>query len=204
VTPALASLGAAIVVIVLAWALVAGHRSARRGRWEFAQKRRLERARRTGRGQSDASVSVLRLELQEALVDARRKAAAIVADAEHKAAEIVAAAERDRERILAEARKSADEAAEITEEAERKASALVREAERQEAEIVARAETARRQLEHDLANERKLADEKREELSAMLVNLLGEVQRNLKDESTNVLQLRQPPETKGPRAETGD
>jgi hypothetical protein len=80
----------------------------------------------------------------------------------------------------------------------------VREADRRGAEIIARAEIAWRQLERDLADERKLADEKREELSAMLGNLLSEVQRNLEGGSTNVLPLRQPPETKSFRAETGD
>lgn len=183
----------------------------RRASWEFAQERELERARRAGLSQQDASVAeasqvaVLRLELEQALAKARREANTIVSEAEQKATEIVAAAERDRDALIAQARESAGRtAAEITRDAKRTASAIVKEAERRGDEIITRAEVAWAELERDLANERRLADQKREELSSMLVNLLGEVQRNLEDGTTNVLHLREARESRSTRADTAD
>lgn len=85
-------------------------------------------------------------------------------------------------------------------EAKREASAIIGEAEQKAGEIVAAAELARAQLEREAAHERKLADEKRGELSTLLLNLLAEVQRTSGAAATTVHSLSEARETRSGKA----
>jgi hypothetical protein len=77
---------------------------------------------------------------------------------------------------------------------------MVKEAEQKASEMIAAAALARVRLEQEVAQERKLADEKRGELSTLLLSLLGEVQRASDVGSTNVHNLSEARETRSGRA----
>jgi F0F1-type ATP synthase membrane subunit b/b' len=85
-------------------------------------------------------------------------------------------------------------------EAKRQASAIIREAEQNAGEIVAAAELARARLEREAAHERKLADEKRGELSTLLLSLLAEVRGTSGATTTTVHSLSEARETRSGRA----
>ena len=99
--------------------------------------------------------------------------------------------------ILNDARRAA---AEITTAANHSASAIVSEAEEKAREIVAAADLTRGRLEQEMAHERNLVDEKRRQLSELLVNLLAQVQWNSGDGSTNLRTLAEIREEQGNRA----
>jgi flagellar biosynthesis/type III secretory pathway protein FliH len=205
VNPALIGIGALLAALVIGWLIVAVVRRIRRGHRYRVKQRRLAKLRRAHaedptRGPSEAAVI---RDAERSLAEARREASAIVTEAERKANEIAAAAESAREALLADARQSAGRAAgEIKTDAKRTASAIVREAEDRAETIVAAAELARAELEREMTRERQLADEKRRELSTLLVNLLGEVQRASTAGSTNVRTLGDLRETRR-RADSG-
>jgi hypothetical protein len=78
---------------------------------------------------------------------------------------------------LVESRDEATAAAEMTKDARRRASAIVKEAEEKAAEIIAAAEDEAARITQAAAHERTMANDKRAELSTLLLNLLREVQR---------------------------
>jgi F0F1-type ATP synthase membrane subunit b/b' len=84
-------------------------------------------------------------------------------------------------------------------EARREASAIVREAEQQADEIIAAAKLAQAELERKAAHERKLADQKRRELSTLLLSLLAEVQQTSGAGATIVHSLSEARETRSGR-----
>ena len=124
---------------------------------------------------------------------------------QHDPAGIAAAAESAHQALLARARESAGRAAgEITKDAKRTASAIVKEAEQKAGAIVAASELVRDQIEQELAREQQQADEKRRELSVLLVNLLGEVQRASVGETTNVRSLSDLRDTRSSSSDAAD
>jgi vacuolar-type H+-ATPase subunit H len=171
----------------------------------MAKMRRADGEQRNSASVGDAREAAVIRDAERSLAEARREASAIVTQAEQKAHEIAAAAENARQALLAGARESAGRSAgEIRKDAKRTASAIVKEAEEKAGEIVAAAELLRAQVERELALERQLADEKRRELSTLLVNLLGDVQRASAGGTTNIRNLSDARETRSSSADAAD
>jgi cell division septum initiation protein DivIVA len=191
VIPVAVGIGAALVILLVGWLIVSGVRGFWRAHSQRAEKRRLARMRRSERKHpSEVEQAVLVRKAQQNLVEARREASTIVKEAEQKASEIVATAASTRQALLGGAQESAGRAAaEIKKDAKRTASAIVKEAEQKASEIVAAAE-----------RERKLAEEKRSELSALLLGLLAEIQGATGARATNVHALHEAQETRSSRA----
>ena len=209
--PALIGIGAALAAVTIGWLIVGLVRLAQRGHRNRVEQRRMAKMRQADREQpssapaGDARQAAVIRDAERSLAEARREASAIVAEAHRKAHEIADAAESARKALLAGARESAGRAAaETTKDAKRTASAIVKEAEEKAGEIVAAAELKRAQIERELAHERQLADEKRRELSTLLVNLLGEVQRASVGGPTNVRNLMDARETRADSADAVD
>jgi hypothetical protein len=203
VFPALIGIGAALAAVTIGWLIVGMIRRARRAHRHRVELRRMAKMQRADKEQrnsapaGDARQAAVIRDAERSLAEARREASAIVTEAERKADEIAAAAETARKALLDGARESAGRAAAQTRnDAMRTASAIVREAEEKAGEIVAKAELERAQVERELAHQQQLADKKRRELSALLVNLLGDVQRASVGGTTNVRNLSDARETR--------
>lgn len=207
----LIGIGAALAAVAIGWLTLGLIRRVRRAHRHRVELRRMAEIRRADGKQGASSpatdtreAAVIR-DAERSLAEARGKADAIVSEAEREASEIAAAAESARNELLAGARESAGRAAaETKKDAMRTASAIVKEAEEKAAEIVAAAEGKRAQVEHELTQLRQLAAEKRKELSTLLVNLLGDVQRAFPGGTTTVRALPKARETSSDSAEAAD
>jgi hypothetical protein len=196
--PVLIGVGATVGLVASGWLLITLGGRLRLKRRQLAERRRLAPRRAAAAlpappVDAEWDVAVVR-DPSPSLAEARDQADAILAKAEQEALDIVTMTRDAQQQVLDSTRLSASlEASALIEDARRMAASIIGDAERRAADIVVAAE-----------GQPALAEEKRNELSTLLLNLLGEVRRTSSDGPSKVLQLREADETRSSLADTAE